>query len=106
MNIISFQNRGPQVRRNTAIKFCHAIEKYFVNLEHSRKQVVRGQNIVADGWAGASNSHPHPHPHPTHKNTQKLSTMLIFPLFDLIIMDQRTDGWSLIKSCVSATKKL
>ena len=31
------------------------------------KQVTRGHNIVADGWAGASNPHPHPMPPPpTH----------------------------------------
>ena len=27
---------------------------------HATKQVTRGHNIVAEGWAGASNSHPHP----------------------------------------------
>ena len=33
------------------------------------KQVTQGHNIVADGWAGASNPHPHPNPHPhTQKN--------------------------------------
>ena len=55
------------------------------------KKVRRGRNIIADGWAGASNSDPHPHPHPTHKNTQKLYKMLIFPLFDSIITDRWTD---------------
>ena len=52
----------------------------------------QGNNIVADGWAGASNPDPHPHPHPTHKNTKKLSRMLIFPLFYSVITDQGTDG--------------
>ena len=28
------------------------------------KQVTRGHNIVADGWAGAANPHPHPTPNP------------------------------------------
>ena len=28
------------------------------------KQVTRGQNIVADGWAEASNLHTHPIPSP------------------------------------------
>ena len=31
------------------------------------QQVTRGHNIVADGWAGASN--PHPHPMPPHQHT-------------------------------------
>ena len=58
------------------------------------KQVTRGHNTVADGWAGASNPHPHPNPHPTHKHTQKVSKTLVFPLFDSIIMDGPTDGWT------------
>ena len=68
------------------------------------KQVTRGHNIVADGWAGASNPHPHPNPihtlthtPSTHKHTQKVSKTSVFPLFDSITMmdgptDQRTDG--------------
>ena len=56
------------------------------------QQVTRGHNIVADGWAGASNPDPHPNSHPTHKHTQKVSKTLVFPLFDSIITDQRTDG--------------
>ena len=66
--------------------------EYIVSLKHSRKQVRQGNNIVADGWAGASNPDPHPHPHPTHKNNKKLSRMLIFPLFYSVITDQGTDG--------------
>ena len=31
-----------------------------------RKQVTRGHNFVADGWAGASNPHPHVMPHHQH----------------------------------------
>ena len=34
------------------------------------KQVTRGHNIVADGWAGASNPHPHQKPPPSLKHTQ------------------------------------
>ena len=34
------------------------------------QQVTRGHNIVADGWAGASNPHPHPTPTP-HLNLHK-----------------------------------
>ena len=29
------------------------------------KQVMRGHNIAADGWAGTSNPQPHPQPPPT-----------------------------------------
>ena len=50
------------------------------------KQVTRGHNIVADGWAGVANSLPHPTPHPTplptQTLTQKASKTLVFPLFD------------------------
>ena len=41
----------------------------------SHQQVTRGHNIVADGWAGASNPQPHPNhtPNPsrTHLQTNK-----------------------------------
>ena len=30
--------------------------------KEGKEQVARGHNIVADGWAGASNSYPHPTP--------------------------------------------
>ena len=33
------------------------------------KQVTRGHNIVADGWAGASNPQPHPKPLSIHNHT-------------------------------------
>jgi len=57
------------------------------------KQVTRGHNIVADGWAGASNPHPHPNPSPTLKHTQKVSKTLVFPLFNSMTMtDKRTNG--------------
>ena len=56
------------------------------------EQVTRDHNIVADGWAGASNPHPYPNPQPTHKHTQKVSKTLVFPLFDSWVTDQRTDG--------------
>ena len=60
-----------------------------------RKQVTRSHNIVADGWAGASNPHPHPKPS-TH--TQTADDMLIFALFDSWPRtngptDRWTDGW-------------
>ena len=33
-----------------------------------------GHNIVADGWARASNPHPHPLPSYTHSRTQTITT--------------------------------
>ena len=54
------------------------------------EQVTWGQNIVADGWAGASSPHPHPMP-PKNTCTQKQSKMFVFPLFDSCVTDQRTD---------------
>ena len=39
----------------TLFAMLHAIV-----LKEKEKQVTRGHNIVADGWAGASNPHPHP----------------------------------------------
>ena len=61
------------------------------------KQVTRGHNIVADGWAGAAKPHPHsrthPTPFPTQTHTRKASKTLVFPLFDSWSRtDQRTDG--------------
>ena len=51
-----------------------------------KEEVVRGHNIVADGWAGAANPHSHPTPYPapflTQTHTQKASKTLVFPLFD------------------------
>ena len=37
------------------------------------EQVTRGHNIVAVGWAGASNLHPNPNSSPTLEHTQKVS---------------------------------
>ena len=59
-----------------------------------KEQVTRGHNIVADRWAGASNPNPHPNPHPTLKHTQIVSKTVVFLLFDSIITDQRTNGWT------------
>ena len=64
-----------------------------------RKQPTRGHNIVADGWAGASNSQPHPNPTPNH------SFHPLQPERDGAI-DGPTDGQSLLQIRVSATKKL
>ena len=37
------------------------------------KQVTRGHNIVADGWAGAANPYSHPTLHPIPFPTQTLT---------------------------------
>ena len=61
--------------------------------KNDRKQVMRGHNIVADGWAGASNPHPHPKPHPpTHKHTIKKYLNARFPTFQLDDHDGPMDG--------------
>ena len=59
------------------------------------KQVTRGHNILADGWAGASNPHPyHPPPH-AHSHTQTILTAAsqtrVCALRDLIVKDGPTD---------------
>ena len=41
--------------------------------ESKKKQVTRGHNIVADGWAGASNLQPHPTPIPNTPPTHSHS---------------------------------
>ena len=63
-----------------------------------KEQVTRGHNIVADGWAGASNPHLQPNPSPTLKHTKNIENAR-FPTFQLDDlrrtdgpMDQRTDG--------------
>ena len=55
------------------------------------QQVTWGYNIVADGWAGASNPHPHPSP-----NAEKLQKP----------MDQRMDGQSVLLSRQSTSKNV
>ena len=37
-----------------------------------KEQVTRGHNIVAAGWAGASNPHPHHKPHSIHGHTKRI----------------------------------
>ena len=54
------------------------------------KQVTRGHNIVADGWAGASNPHPHPNPGPTLKHTQKVSKRVV--VNSITMTDRPTNG--------------
>ena len=60
------------------------------------QQITRGYNIVADGWAGASNPHTHKH--------------LECSFFHFSTRFPRTDGWTdkpmenLLYSCLPATK--
>ena len=70
--------------------------------------MTRGHNIVADGWAGASNPQPHPNhtpnPPPTHSHTNNTNCSIINTCFSRFhferdnlsvtdgLMDQRTDG--------------
>ena len=63
------------------------------------EQVTRGHNIVADGWAGASN--PNQHPMPPHQHTYPKQNIQIacFCTFQLVRYrqtDRRTDGQSLL----------
>ena len=55
-----------------------------------RKQVTRGQNIIADGWAGASNPHLDPtHPPTAHKRQKR--SLSYFSTRAHGRMDQRMD---------------
>ena len=53
--------------------------------------MTRGNNIVADGWAGAYNLHQQPRPPPhTHRHrNDKMKNAWVFALFNSIT----TDGW-------------
>ena len=55
-----------------------------------KEQVTRGHNIVADGWAGASN--PHPTQLPPQHSTKYSIQNAHFPTFRLVVTDGRTDG--------------
>ena len=52
--------------RNDKVRQRHQIEMFLSSTRRRKsstpklKQVTRGHNIVADGWAGVSNSHLHP----------------------------------------------
>ena len=57
------------------------------------KQVTRGHNIVADGWAGASNPHPHPMPPHQHTYPKKYLKRSFFHFSTRgLRTDRRTDG--------------
>ena len=60
--------------------------------EEDEKQVTRDHEIVADGWAGASNPNPHPKS-PTHMHKKHLKRS--FPHFFTHVhgpTDRPTDG--------------
>ena len=69
--------------------------------------MTRGHNIVADGWAGASNPNPYLNPSSTLKHTQKVSKTLVFPLFNSMTSDGPTDGQTkpLMESLCQRLKK-
>ena len=82
--MVNRSNKKPQkLLGNNYLIFRLAKE---LKIDFFDKQVTRGHNIVADGWAGAANPHPHPMLHPTplptQTHTQKASKTLVFPLFD------------------------
>ena len=61
--------------------------------------VTRGHNIVADGWAGASNPHPQPNPGP------KVSKTLVFNSITMTDRptNRRTDKASYRVACPQLT---
>jgi len=85
---------------------CHRIQEENqaereIEIESEKKekeQVTRGHNIVADGWAGASNPQPHPNPTlnspPTHTQTQCNNCSIMNARFSHFQLerDGRTDG--------------
>ena len=74
-------------------------DKTFWNL--IRKQMTRGHGIVAERWGGPYNPPPYPTQPEGDSHTQTIITiaseMHAFPLFDSIIIDRRTDGWTIGK---------
>ena len=56
--------------------------------------MTQGHNIVADGWAGASNPQPNPNPHPSHTNIHKKYPKRLFFHFltQSLRIDQRSNG--------------
>ena len=67
-------------------------------MKSKKEQVTRGHNIVADGWAGASNLQPYPNhtpnPPPTHSYTNNSYCSIIntrFSFFNLSVTTSVTD---------------
>ena len=70
----------------------------------TKKQVTRGHNIVADGWAGVCNPQPHPNhtpkPPPTHSPTNKTNCSTLNTRFSRFqcerdissVTDRQTNG--------------
>ena len=54
--------------------------------------MTQGHNIVADGWAGASNPQPNPNPHPSHTNIHKKYPKRLF--FHFSTLSLWTDRWT------------
>ena len=92
-------------RRQKEDSLKSKIKKRKRNEKHGKEeQVTRGHNIVADGWAGASNLQPYPNhtlnPPPLHSNTNNINRSIKstrFSRFQLkrdnsSVTDQRTDG--------------
>ena len=55
-----------------------------------KKQVTRGHNIVAEGWAGASNPHLHPMP-PTNTHKKHLKRLFFHFSTCALLTDGRTN---------------
>ena len=53
---------------------------------------MRNHNIVADGWAGVSNSPPEPPPTHAHTKLTAVFKMRIFLVFNLRVTDRHMDG--------------
>ena len=69
----------------------HAMDPAWAELPETPEQVTLGHNIIADGWAGASNPHPHPMPPPSTPKPKKASKTLVF---QFSTRGLRTDRWT------------
>ena len=52
-----------KISRSQLFELINVINVLCESYRIKRKQLPRGHNIAADGWAGASNPHIHPNPH-------------------------------------------